>query len=140
MATYKVCDLCASKAKRELCSLQLNGNIMAFKGEMPPAPPGFKYQMPEDSNKYGKVTYQKVWDNLGKVIKETRFFEVPKRYKGISINYDLCELCTEKFIALLESIKRKYHLEDTEIKMIEDQSSWYNPFLGLLGHDPMDDE
>lgn len=136
MATIELCDLCNGKAKRELASINLRGTIPAFKGPIPPPPPGFKYNAEDVKNSSGKITYEKVWDHFGSVLKETRYIQPPKKFKGIEVKYDLCELCFEKFLFMLESIKKKYHLEATEMKLIEDNNNfWRNPFLGLIGPD-----
>ena len=140
MATIELCDLCGGKSKRALCSVTLRGSLPAFKNGVIPAPPdGFKYHEDSLKNSFGKVTYEKVWDNVGRVIKETKYIQAPKKFKALEIDYDLCELCFEKFMVLLETIKKKYHLEQTEMRLIEDKSNvWGNPFLALGGPEDED--
>lgn len=136
MATIELCDLCGGKAKHSLASVTLRGHIAQYKGNQPPpAPDGFKYKEDDISNGFGKVSYEKVWDAVGRVIKETKYITPPKKWKEVEIKYDLCENCFDKFLLLLQSIKRKYHLQDTEIKLIEDKNIFHNPFFGLLGYD-----
>lgn len=137
MATIELCDMCAGKAKSALSSISLRGKLPAFKGQAPELPQGFRYSDEVEKNKFGKMSYKKVWDEYGRIISETRYIERPKKWKEIEISYDLCELCFEKFIAMLESIKRQYHLEQTEVNLIEDKT-WKNPF-SLLGYND-DDE
>jgi len=140
VATLELCDLCAGKVKTRMAHIDLRGQLKNFIGPLPPAPEGFKYKDDADKNSYGKVTYKKVWDEYGRIISEAKFIDPPKRYKEVSINYDLCENCFDKFVLMLESIKKQYHLEATEINLIEDNSFKYkNPFLGLLG-EPEDDD
>jgi hypothetical protein len=141
MATIELCDLCAGKAKHSLASIKLRGSIAQYKGSQPPPPPdGFKYNTDALSDAGGKISYEKVWDAVGRVMKETKYITPPKKWKRVEISYDLCENCFDKFCLMLQSIKNKYHLQETEIKLIEDKNYWNNPFLGLLGHNEDEDD
>ena len=75
MATLELCDLCGGKVKTSPGSISLRGQVMLFKGPVPPPPAGFKYAEDYDKNSHGKISYQKVWDHFGNVVKEIRMIE-----------------------------------------------------------------
>lgn len=133
MATIDLCDLCGGKVKVRTSSIKMQGQIKQFHGAPPPPPDGFKYSDEQQKNSHGKISYKKVWDHFGNLVSETKYIEPPKRYKAVEVGYDLCENCFDKFILMFETIKKQYHLEKTEMKLIEEDYGWHNPFLGLLG-------
>ena len=134
MATLELCDLCNSKVKRDFIRLFLNGKIQLFEGSPPPAPDGFKYA--EDESEKGK-SYKKVWDHFGRLVSETYYLPIPKKHRDIEIRYDICEMCAQRLIAMFEDIRQRYHLEQKEIKLLDEPDVWWNRKSNLLGHEDL---
>lgn len=132
MAIQKLCDLCNCAVKKDFVSLSMIGKIQLYKGEPPPPPEGFEYQTQET----GPKTFMKYWDAYGNVIREVKLVGKPPKHREVCIRYDLCEKCAEKFGAMLEHLRRQYHLEKKEIEYL-DKQYWPNPFK-MLGFDDGD--
>ena len=138
MATLELCDLCGGKSKYSLASIFLRGKLKQYK-TLPTVPEGFKYKEEPLKNSEGTISYKKVWDHFGHIVSETKYITPPKKFKEAEIKYDLCENCFDKFVMMLETIKKQNHLEKTEINLIEDRSYWSNPFFKQIGYDEEED-
>lgn len=133
MAILQLCDLCGGNSKFSLGSIHLRGKLKNF-DKLPAAPDGFKYKEEAIKNSEGTISYKKVWDHFGRVVSETKYITPPKKFKEAEIRYDLCENCFDKFVMMLETIKKQNHLEQTEINLIEDKMYSFNPFFKTLGY------
>ena len=132
MAKLSLCDLCNGKVKRDFIEVSIRGRVQLYDGEPPPPPPGFSYR--EESNKSKLV---KIWDEFGRYQGTIQYCDKPQKDKRIQVGYELCEGCGQKLMGLLETLRRKYHLEQKEIELMEHKP--VNPF-SVLGYDETEEE
>ena len=124
MANLKLCDVCNSAVKRDFVKVSISGVLQLYEGSPPPAPDGFTYK--EETKQASLV---KVWDEYGKFKGAVQYCDKPDKFKEMRIGYELCEQCAQKLFSMLEGARKKYHLEQKEVELLEKKGYWGLPFL-----------
>ena len=94
------------KVKSDFMKVNISGVVTLIDGKLPDPPEGFKYASEMERGK--GATFYKAWDHFGKVITEINFIPEPERYKNVSVAYEVCEVCGQKLMLVLENLRKKY--------------------------------